>query len=79
VSIRGQQVLGFGDQKTLSSHGWTPINTDKKPETPDFARGISGEPFWARQYAVSTVGFEPEQVRQYIREQEAADGTNGQF
>ena len=29
-------------------------------------------------YAVSTVGFELEQVRQYIREQDAADG-NGQF
>jgi hypothetical protein len=27
---------------------------------------------------VSTVGFELEQVRQYIREQDAADG-NGQF
>ena len=27
-----------------------------------------------RGYAVSTVGFELEQVRQYIREQEAADG-----
>ena len=29
--------------------------------------------------AVSTVGFELEQVRQYIREQEEADGTGGQF
>ena len=29
-------------------------------------------------YAVSTVGFELEQVRQYIREQDAADGS-GQF
>jgi len=28
---------------------------------------------------VSTVGFELEQVRQYIREQEAADGNSGQF
>jgi putative transposase len=41
-------------------------------------RNFSGEHFWARGYAVSTVGFELEQVRQYIREQEAADG-NGQF
>jgi hypothetical protein len=32
----------------------------------------------ARGYAVSTVGFELEQVRQYIREQDAADGS-GQF
>jgi putative transposase len=42
-------------------------------------RNFSGEHFWARGYAVSTVGFELEQVRQYIREQEAADGTSGQF
>ena len=34
-------------------------------------RNFSGEHFWARGYAVSTVGFELEQVRQYIREQEA--------
>ncbi len=40
---------------------------------------FSGEHFWARGYAVSTVGFEVEQVRQYIREQEAADGSHGQF
>jgi hypothetical protein len=32
-----------------------------------------------RGYAVSTVGFELEQVRQYIREQDHADGTSGQF
>ena len=42
-------------------------------------RNFSGEHFWARGYAVSTVGFELEQVRQYIREQEAADGVGGQF
>src|SRR5690242_17166091 len=41
-------------------------------------RNFSGEHFWARGYAVSTVGFELEQVRQYMREQDAADG-NGQF
>ena len=41
-------------------------------------RNFSGEHFWARGYAVSTVGFELEQVRQYIREQDAADGI-GQF
>jgi hypothetical protein len=33
----------------------------------------------ARGYAVSTVGFELEQVRQYIREQESADGTDGRL
>ena len=42
-------------------------------------RNISGEHFWACGYAVSTVGFELEQVRQYIREQDAADGSAGQF
>jgi putative transposase len=42
-------------------------------------RNFTGEYFWARGYAVSTVGFELEQVRQYIREQEAADGNNGSF
>ena len=29
-------------------------------------RNFSGEPFWARGYAGSTVGFEREQVRQYV-------------
>ena len=42
-------------------------------------RNFTGEHFWARGYAVSTVGFELEQVRTYIREQEAADGAAGQF
>src|SRR6516164_5759318 len=42
-------------------------------------RNFSGESFWARGYAVSTVGFELEQVRKYIREQEIADGSGGQF
>jgi putative transposase len=42
-------------------------------------RNFTGEHFWARGYAVSTVGFEMEQVRQYIREQERADGIGGQF
>jgi len=42
-------------------------------------RKCTGEHFWARGYAVSTVGVELEQVRQYIREQDHADGTSGQF
>src|SRR5712691_11394514 len=33
-------------------------------------RNFTGEHFWARGYAVSTVGFELERVRQYIRQQE---------
>jgi putative transposase len=37
-----------------------------------------GEHFWARGYAVSTVGFELEAVKRYIREQDHAD-RGGQF
>jgi putative transposase len=36
-------------------------------------RNLTGEHFWARGYAVSTVGFELESVKKYIREQEQAD------
>jgi putative transposase len=36
-------------------------------------RNFNGEKFWARGYAVSTVGFEEEQVRKYIRHQEQLD------
>ena len=36
-------------------------------------RTFVGEHFWARGYAVSTVGFELERVKTYIREQEKAD------
>jgi len=42
-------------------------------------RNFTGEHFWARGYAVSTVGFELEQVRHYIREPESADGSAGKF
>jgi putative transposase len=41
-------------------------------------RSYEGENFWARGYAVSTVGFEEEIVRRYIREQEASD-QSGRF
>ena len=36
-------------------------------------RNFVGDHFWARGYAVSTVGFELESVKKYIREQEQAD------
>ena len=36
-------------------------------------RNFVGEHFWARGYAVSTVGFELASVKKYIREQEKAD------
>ena len=36
-------------------------------------RNFNGETCWARGYAVSTVGFEEEQIRRYIRNQEQLD------
>jgi len=36
-------------------------------------RNFTGEHFWARGYCVSTVGYEEEKVRSYIREQEGND------
>ena len=41
-------------------------------------RNFNGEHFWARGYAVSTVGFNVEQIRKYIREQAGSDGS-GRF
>lgn len=37
-------------------------------------RNFNGESFWARGYAVSTVGFEEQQIRSYIERQEQLDG-----
>ena len=44
-------------------------------------QNCSGEQFWARGYAISTVGFEEVHVRNYIRDQEDRDrrGENGTF
>jgi putative transposase len=36
-------------------------------------RNFNGENFWARGYAVSTVGFEESQIRSYIKNQEQLD------
>jgi putative transposase len=36
-------------------------------------RNVTGAHFWARGYAVSTVGFELEQARAYMRDQQSAD------
>jgi putative transposase len=41
-------------------------------------RNFTGEHFWARRYCVSTVGYEEDQVRAYIGEQEGSDG-EGRF
>ncbi|KKT69568.1 MAG: Transposase IS200-family protein [Candidatus Uhrbacteria bacterium GW2011_GWF2_44_350] len=37
-------------------------------------RNFNGENFWARGYAVSTVGYDLEAIRKYIRDQEDQDG-----
>jgi putative transposase len=37
-------------------------------------RNFNGEGFWARGYAVSTVGFEEVQIRKYIKNQEQLGG-----
>lgn len=39
-------------------------------------RNFNGEKFWARGYSVSTVGYEEEQIRRYIRDQEKLDAQN---
>ncbi len=41
-------------------------------------RNFAGEHFWARGYAVSTVGFNEQEIRRYIRDQEGSDGS-GRF
>jgi putative transposase len=42
-------------------------------------RNFAGEQFWARGYAVSTAGFEAEKVREYIRNQEGLEKSEGSF
>ena len=37
-------------------------------------RNFNGESFWARGYAVSTVGFNKEQIQAYVKNQEQLDG-----
>ena len=37
-------------------------------------KNFNGEHFWSRGYAVSTVGFEENKIRDYIRHQERLDG-----
>lgn len=41
-------------------------------------RNYNVERFWARGYAVSTVGFEEEKIREYIRSQEQLERTSGE-
>ncbi len=46
-------------------------------------RNFNGEKFWARGYAVSTIGFEVEKIKAYVKNQEQLDGKGcdeeGQF
>ncbi len=37
-------------------------------------RNFNGEKLWARGYAVSTVGFNEQQIRHYVRNQQQLDG-----
>lgn len=37
-------------------------------------RNFNGENFWARGYSVSTVGYDQENIRVYIKNQEQLDG-----
>jgi len=41
-------------------------------------RNFNGEHFWARGYAVSTVGFEEQVIRKYIEEQEQDEDSKAQ-
>jgi len=40
-------------------------------------RNFNGEKFWARGYAVSTVGFEERKIREYIKHEEQLEKTLG--
>ena len=40
-------------------------------------QNFNGERFWARGYAVSTVGFEESQIKAYIKNQEQLEGREG--
>ena len=40
-------------------------------------RNYNGENFWARGYAVSTVGYEEQKIKEYIRNQEQLDKSLG--
>ena len=62
-------VIGFLKGKSAIAIAWQFGGRD---------RNFSGEHFWARGYAVSTVGFELEQVKAYIRDQDGPDG-QGRF
>ena len=41
-------------------------------------RNYTGEHFWARGYALSTVGYDEDKIRRYIREQEIDEASSAQ-
>jgi putative transposase len=57
-------VVGFLKGKSAIAIARKVVQRDKN---------FTGQHFWARGYCVSTIGFELEVVRKYIREQEIAD------
>jgi len=42
-------------------------------------QNFTGEHFWARGYAVSTVGFNEDDIRKYIQDQDPSGGNKGAF
>lgn len=38
-------------------------------------RNFTGEHFWARGYAISTIGFEIDEIKKYIKDQEETEGS----
>ena len=40
-------------------------------------QNFNGEKFWGRGYAVSTVGFNEEEIKHYVRHQKQLDGQGG--
>ena len=41
-------------------------------------KNFAGEKFWARGYAVSSVGFNTDQIKSYVRNQEQLDGSGSE-
>ncbi len=57
------QVVGYVKGKSAI---WVARTAEK-------SRNFVGQNFWARGYCVSTVGFDEETIREYVRSQEEAD------
>jgi REP-associated tyrosine transposase len=64
------QIIGYMKGK---SSIWIAQNVERK------MRNFMGHKFWARGYLVTTVGWDEEVIRAYIRNQELADRQLEQF